>query len=168
MTWLFTYLDCPGDKTNGGEIAAIAGRGLTGFMKRIGNVSLTGDGDECTGVLERRGVKLMTLKCKFDKKISADDLPFAVVEQFFYVQEIPNESFTGYDVRKVVAQPTSFLSDYLKSARIGTGSVELGHLASDPLDWLGVVEIPGQAYEVVIDVGTEACTGAYAVDDLLK
>jgi hypothetical protein len=156
-----------GDKTEGGELGAISGRELSGWMKRIGNVKFAGSGDQFRGTVDVRGIRVMTLDLEFTEDISADQLPIAGFDQFLFVKEIPNCDFTGYDVRKVTGQRLDFFKK-LYSVRKGVGSLQLGHIDTDLVDILKVVE-PGPAYQFSFDIQIgEGFDANFDVEDLLK
>jgi acetoacetate decarboxylase len=167
LTNAFTYLDSPtGDKTEGGELGAIAGRELTGWMKRIGNVKHAGSGDQFHGTVDVRGIRLMTMDLEFTEDVSLEEMPTAGLEYFLFVKEIPNCDFTGYDVRKVIGSKVDFFKNPF-FLRKGAGTLQLGHLDTDPVDILKVVEI-GPAYQTSFDILLEeGFAGAFEIDNLL-
>jgi len=156
------YINSPSGDPSDGAFLGAADREVHGFPKKVSPVKLTGDGYNYRAITHYRGVKLIDIKFKLEKEVSA---PPSFVNEYYqtylFLKEIPNCDFTGYDVRKVIAlvgTPT------IHKMMVGKASMELGHLDSEPCDVLEVIK-PGPAYEMQLDFGDFK---TWEVDDLLK
>jgi acetoacetate decarboxylase len=171
ITFVFTYLgNASGDLTEGGELGAISGRELMGYMKRIGNVKLGGSDYVVNGSVDVRGTRIMDLHMEFDEEVSFDQLgvDMSVLQNMIFVKEIPNCTFSGYDVRKVICQKLGGFLGGANFVRKGTGSVKLGYLDTDPLNLIQVLNT-GPAFQIGFDIPlSEGFSTAYEIEDLLK
>lgn len=167
-----TYMDSPShDQADGGYMGATTGREIVGYVKTVATVNLDCVGSKMTGTVDRRGTRLVSMELELTEDVepSVDMFKAAGINQFLFVKEIPNCDFTGYDVRKVTAFSLDRMWNNVKSVRYGTGTVEYGHLDSDPVDVLKVVK-PGRAIEVISDIRSvnDWLGSGREIEDLLK
>lgn len=153
------YMDGPG-----GYAAAICGREAFGTTKELGTVQVVHDGDVVRCTAGQLGVPRITITADCPHDVPPGESPLALTANALFVKEIPNCTFTGYDVRKVISASWGFFGQMTKSIKTGTGTISLGA----PLDVLEVVQM-GPAYRIVTDAPpTTVFEGYRELADLLK
>jgi len=106
---------------------------------------------------------LIDIKFKFTEEVTTPpDFMNEYFENYIFVKEIPNCDFTGYDVRKIIGMKS--IDSVIHKITVGKASIELGHLVSDPVDVLEVIN-SAQAVEIQSDFTDFKI---WEVDDLLK
>lgn len=168
----YVYMDSPsGDLSDGGYLGALDGREVKGFSKAVGRVRMIGDGYDCRATCDVRGTRLADISFTFSDEMPGQPPTFfnEYFENFLFVKEIPNCTFTGYDVRKVIGMKNVTKPENVQSLRMGEASMTYGHLDSDPVDVLEIVK-PVEALELRVDIvdPESFSTESWEIDDLLK
>jgi acetoacetate decarboxylase len=162
MTIIFLYLD-----GEGADIGLVSGREIHGYPKRLAHIHIYRHGNLTRGTVVREAEPLVTLCTEVKKEIPPETAPLAALELLILVKEIPNCSYSGYDVRKVIGCRFGAMLE-ISRAWTAEGSIKLGHLESDPADILEV-EAPLGAFQFVIQ-GREGAGGSdsFVIEDLLR
>lgn len=152
-----------GDFTDGSDAALCMGREFAGFPKKLANISINRDGEEWSATMDRRRVRLLDFRAKFEAPLSPDALPAASMGRLFLVKEVLGTDWRTYDTRKVLGLSADWLQAP-KSVMAGSATAELGHLDEDPLDLLAPKD-PIMAVDIVTDMAGDS-DGAEVLTDL--
>lgn len=138
---------------------------LFGMLKKLADIRYRPIGDEIVVTVDRRGVRLATLRIRQKEELPIEQGPFAAwgFDKMLTVREIPTVDFKGYVDRSVCVAPTSGVG--VKKVWAAEGSIEFGHDELDQLDILPVVEA-GPAFIHVNDFPKEAFSEMYVLEQL--
>jgi len=151
------YIDGPG-----GFAACHDGREVFGIPKEAANIEFVWNGDRMNASAVQLGVQRIAISTDCPEELGDGVSPLAAMTTVLTVKEIPNCTFTGYDVRKVIACDWEHLGQ-AKCVKVGVGSVTLGA----PFDMIEIVEM-GPAYHIVVDCPPDTLRRGREVADLLK
>ena len=151
------YIDGPG-----GFASCLLGRDINGIPKETASIERVWNDHQVNASAVQLGVQRIAISANCPDEATDAASLMSAMTTVLNVKEIPNCTFTGYDVRKVIACDWDFLGKP-KSARVGTGTVTLGA----PFDMIDIVEI-GPAYHVVMDCPADTLNRARELADLLK
>ncbi|MBV6507883.1 MAG: hypothetical protein JJLCMIEE_00941 [Acidimicrobiales bacterium] len=151
-----------GDFTDGCDAALCMGREFAGFPKKLANISINRDGDEWSATMDRRRVRLLDFRARFEAPLPADALPAASMGRLLLVKEILGTDWLTYDTRKVVGVGADWLQSP-KSVMAGSATAHLGHLDEDPLDLLAPRE-PIMAVDIITDMAGDIDAPEVIVD----
>jgi acetoacetate decarboxylase len=161
MTIPFLYLDAEGL-----DIGMVSGRELFGYPKRHAYIHIYNRNNLTRATIVREGTPLVVMRNEIKDEISPSATPMAMLEYLIHVKEIPNCDFSGYDVRKVIANRAQEQLEFSR-AWASEGSIILGHTDNEPLDILKVVE-PGPCLRLAVDGVEGMPPTAFEIEDLLK
>ncbi|KPM42504.1 hypothetical protein AK830_g4040 [Neonectria ditissima] len=120
-----------------------------GMAKKFADIRFTAvSGDEFEITVDRQATRLVTMRLRLGQEIDGDvlkglaesaDSPLA--KDTFTVREMPNSDFSGYSERTVCTAPTGRSCNVTQAWSADRGSIEFGHLESDPLSELEPQEV---------------------------
>ena len=126
-----------------------------GMLKKMANITflpLTANEFEVT--VNRRGVRLITMKMRVGEELSRDKVTAinaANVNGTFTVREIPDATFSGFVDRAICWTPTHE-NKVQRAWNMDRGVIEFGNLSLDPLDQMPVLGVSG-------GISFQTCTG---------